>query len=189
MRRIAAHGGGDGDGAVGMAEAAGGAYRALAGVSLEAAGDHCAYGGKKVSAGLDADGDLLLDAGEVTSTDYVCHGAAGAGGLAWLNVTGASQTMASNTGYVASSASQVTLTLPASPNIGELFAVTGAGFGGWKIAQNNGQFVTARDLSNDLSAGGVWRTSGTNGNWTAAASSQTGWPWPRRTMAAGSSRW
>jgi photosystem II stability/assembly factor-like uncharacterized protein len=140
----------------------------------EAAGAHCAYGGKKVSSGLDTDANQVLGAGEVTSTEYVCNGAAGAGGLAWVNVTGASQAMASGTGYVTSSASQVTLTLPASPAIGDMVAVTGAGFGGWKIAQNAGQFITARTLGNDMAAGAVWRASGPNTGWTRATSSSSG---------------
>ena len=139
----------------------------------EAAGAHCAYGGKKVTAGLDADANQVLDAGEVTSTDYVCNGAPGTG-LVWLNVTGTSQAMASNTGYVANNASQVTLTLPASPNIGDLVGVTGAGFGGWKIAQNAGQYITARNLANDLPAGTVWRASGPSSGWTGATSSSSG---------------
>jgi hypothetical protein len=141
----------------------------------ESAGAHCAVGGKKVTTGLDSNANQVLDAGEVTNTDYVCNGVAGSGGgMTWVNVTATSQTMATNTGYVASSASQVTLTLPASLNIGDTVAVTGGGLGGWKIAQNAGQFITARNLSNDLPAGAAWSASGSNQSWTAAAASADG---------------
>jgi hypothetical protein len=141
----------------------------------EPAGAHCAAGGKKVTSGLDANANAVLDAGEVSSTEYVCHGAAGASGaMSWVNVTGTSQAMAANTGYLANSASLVTLTLPASPTIGDLVAVTGTGAGGWKIAQNAGQFITVRSVANDRPAGATWSASGSNQVWTAAASSADG---------------
>jgi hypothetical protein len=41
-------------------------------LSAEPAGVNCAYGGTKVQAGLDTSGDGALQAGEVTSTFYLC---------------------------------------------------------------------------------------------------------------------
>jgi hypothetical protein len=41
---------------------------------------NCAYGGSKVTSGLDANADSVLDSGEVSSTTYVCNGATGATG-------------------------------------------------------------------------------------------------------------
>ncbi len=41
------------------------------------AGDPCAEGGVRITSGLDADGDGVLDDGEVTTTRYVCDGAPG----------------------------------------------------------------------------------------------------------------
>jgi subtilisin family serine protease len=46
-------------------------------VTSEPAGANCADGGKKIETGLDANGDGVLQAGEVTSTAFVCDGAAG----------------------------------------------------------------------------------------------------------------
>jgi uncharacterized delta-60 repeat protein len=43
----------------------------------EAAGAHCPSGGVALRSGIDADGDGLLDDAEVSSTRYVCAGAAG----------------------------------------------------------------------------------------------------------------
>jgi len=53
----------------------------------EPAGPNCPYGGTKVSVGLDADGNGVLDASEVkaTGTSYICNGA----GQSSLVVTGA----------------------------------------------------------------------------------------------------
>ena len=46
-----------------------------------------------------------------------------------------------NTGYLADSSSLVTLTLPATPALGDITRVTGVGNGGWTIAQNAGQAI------------------------------------------------
>ncbi|HEY9065726.1 MAG TPA: hypothetical protein VIO33_12145, partial [Burkholderiaceae bacterium] len=54
----------------------------LMAVSAEAAGGHCANGGSRIDAGLDANRDGTLDAQEVGSTQYVCNGATGAAGTA-----------------------------------------------------------------------------------------------------------
>jgi len=55
---------------------------ALVLTTAEAAGTNCATGGTKVETGQDANDNGTLDAGEITSTRYVCNGAAGANGSA-----------------------------------------------------------------------------------------------------------
>lgn len=49
----------------------------LVGQAPEPAGAHCENGGILVTAGLDTDANGALDAGEVTSSSYVCNGAGG----------------------------------------------------------------------------------------------------------------
>jgi hypothetical protein len=49
-------------------------------LSSEAAGANCVSGGTKIESGVDTDGSGMLDPAEVTSTSYVCNGAAGATG-------------------------------------------------------------------------------------------------------------
>ncbi len=63
------------NGAVGAAGAA-----ALVTTAAEPAGANCAKGGQKVEAGVDSNGNGVLDASEVTSTAYVCTGATGKSG-------------------------------------------------------------------------------------------------------------
>ncbi len=63
------------DGADGLA-----GINSLVRLTVEPAGANCVGGGSKVDSGLDTDGDNTLDAGEITQTQYVCHGAAGADG-------------------------------------------------------------------------------------------------------------
>lgn len=53
----------------------------------EAAGAHCSAGGKKVSVGLDSNGNSVLDEAEITSSTYVCDGASGNNGLGTLLTT------------------------------------------------------------------------------------------------------
>lgn len=81
--------------------------------------------------------------GSQGATGYTGYtGPAGSGGGAsWVNVTGTSQTMAASNAYLANNAGLVTLTLPASLTILDTFIVSGAGAGGWKIAQNSGQQI------------------------------------------------
>ncbi|MBU1244547.1 hypothetical protein KJ612_15205, partial [Myxococcota bacterium] len=55
-------------------------FNSLVALTLELAGANCAAGGTKVQSGLDTDADSTLDAGEVTSTRYVCNGIAGSDG-------------------------------------------------------------------------------------------------------------
>jgi hypothetical protein len=57
---------------------------ALTTVSAEAAGSHCASGGTRIDAGLDTNADRVLDTGEVTSTQYLCHGSSGAAAASGL---------------------------------------------------------------------------------------------------------
>ena len=49
-------------------------------VTSEAPGSNCPTGGSRIDAGLDADGNGVLDPSEATSTQYVCNGAGGATG-------------------------------------------------------------------------------------------------------------
>lgn len=68
-------------------------------------------------------------------------------GIPWVNVTGTSQQAISNTGYLANNAAQVTITLPASPALGDIVRVSGIGAGGWKIAYNAGQSILTQNMS------------------------------------------
>jgi len=58
-----------------------------------------------------------------------------------VEITGTSQQASVNTKYLTNNASLVTITLPASANIGEQVLVRGKGAGGWKLVQNGGQTI------------------------------------------------
>jgi photosystem II stability/assembly factor-like uncharacterized protein len=143
---------------------------ALVAVVAEPAGASCAYGGQRVQSGQDANRNGVLDAGEVTSTAYVCSAAPA--DTRWVNVTGATVQTESNTGYLANSSSPVVLTLPASPAIGDWIKVTGVGSGGWTIAQNAGQRITTLGLPGGNTVG--WAAQAQTGSWTSTAVSADG---------------
>jgi hypothetical protein len=65
----------------------------------------------------------------------------GGGGYTWTEVTGVSQAMAANNGYITNNPALVTLTLPATAALGTTISIAGKGAGGWKIAQNAGQEI------------------------------------------------
>ncbi len=60
----------------------------------------------------------------------------GGGGLTWSEVTGATQAMDADAGYIANRATLVTFTLPTTATVGQIVRVSGKGAGGWLIAQN-----------------------------------------------------
>ena len=72
----------------GMAGAPGtNGHNSLVATANESMGSNCANGGVRVDSGVDANDNMTLDMGEITSTIYVCNGTAGAVGTAGTNGT------------------------------------------------------------------------------------------------------
>jgi len=88
-------------------------------------------------------------------------------GMAWQTVTGTVQAQ-SNQGYIATDTAMVTITLPASPNVGDIIRVSGAGAGGWTITQNAGQVILGANFS-AVAPNAQGHLSGST--WTCVASS------------------
>ncbi len=93
----------------------------------------------------------------------------------WVDVTTTSVQAVPNTGYLADSASQVTITLPGSPALGDIVWVSGVGTGGWQIRQNAGQSVATEDVET-IGAGWTLKFDGFTGGalYDAIASSSDG---------------
>jgi hypothetical protein len=84
-------------------------------------------------------------------------------GMPWSTVTGASQSMSVNNGYIANRASLVTFTLPATSVVGDMVSVVGQGTGGWQISQNAGQIITVNTQQTSPGVGGyIYSGSGAN---------------------------
>jgi len=164
------------NGATGATGAAGSnGVNSLIAETPEPAGVNCTYGGVKVTSGIDANGDGILEAGEVQATSYVCNGPPGPG-ITWIDVTGTSVQAASNQGYLADNVAKVTITLPTAPVLGDIVSVTGVGTGGWVIGQNAGQYVRTTGLPGSPAATDHWiQTSASPDNvWSSVASSADG---------------
>ncbi len=96
------------------------------------------------TAAAPAFGTLTSTGGTITFTtgaNSLNLDVSGGGGIVWTEVTGTSQAMAINNGYIANNAGLVTLTLPTTAAIGSIIRVTGKGAGGWRIAQNASQTI------------------------------------------------
>jgi hypothetical protein len=65
----------------------------------------------------------------------------GNGLIGWVVVPGTSLQAAIDTGYVLTNSQVVTVTLPTNANIGDIVRISGAGTGGWQIAQNTNQSI------------------------------------------------
>lgn len=75
-------------------------------------------------------------------------------GIGWTEVTGTSQAMSADNGYVANNAGLVTLTLPTTAAFGTAISIIGKGAGGWSIAQNSGQHIQLGSTSTTVGVGG-----------------------------------
>jgi len=74
--------------------------------------------------------------------------------VAWVDVTGTTQAMVVETGYIADNAGLVTMTLPVTAAQGTLISVAGNGAGGWLIAQNASQNIKFGNVSTTTGVGG-----------------------------------
>lgn len=95
----------------------------------------------------------------------------GRGAMPWQAVSGVTQQAIPNQGYVTTDTRLVTITLPPAPNFGDVIRISGAGPGGWRIAQNPGQSILTSILGG---FGANWVASETNRWWTAVATSASG---------------
>lgn len=144
----------------------------LVSIVSEGAGANCVHGGSRVDKGLDSNANGVLDAGEVSATNYVCNSPPAAT-FPWVDVTGTAVQAQPNTGYIArNDAAQVVVSLPANPAIGDVVRIRGDGLGGWKIAQNPGQAVQTQTLGG--MAGASWTARESSRNWVRVASSADG---------------
>lgn len=75
-------------------------------------------------------------------------------GIGWTEVTGTTQAMAQDQGYVSNNAAQVVFTLPVTASFGTVINLVGKGAGGWKIAQNAGQNIQLGSSSSTVGVTG-----------------------------------
>ncbi len=90
-----------------------------------------------------------------TGSTITISATASSGIYPFTNVTGPTQAMAVNTGYVSNNgATLVTFTLPATAAVGAIVSVQGAGSGLFTIAQNSGQTINFNAVASTTGVGG-----------------------------------
>lgn len=96
----------------------------------------------------------IITGGGVVALGGTLNLTASATNFPWTEVTGTSQAMSIDNGYVANNGSLVTLTLPGTAVFGSVIRVVGKGAGLWRIAQNAGQSIRVGDSATTVGAGG-----------------------------------
>lgn len=97
---------------------------------------------------------LTADAAQASGVKWASASGGSGGVSTWVDVTGTTQAMAVNTGYIANNASLVTLTLPATAAQGTIMRIAGNGAGGWLLAQNASQTVKFGNAATTSGTGG-----------------------------------
>jgi hypothetical protein len=135
----------------------------------------------RLSTNVALQSDTVLNfAGSVAATNFSGggHGLTNVpGAFFWVTVSGSSASANPNVGYICTNnTTPVTITLPASPSVGDTYKVAGIGDAGWIIAQSANQQIFAGNLSGSI--GQSWSLSSSGlpspGNWEAIASSSDG---------------
>jgi hypothetical protein len=98
----------------------------------------------------------------------------GLAGFSWNMVTGTSQAMLPNNGYMANNGALVTLTLPATSAVGDEIDVMGIGAGGWKIQAGVGQTIVLGS-STTSSAGSLASTNAKDSLYMICTVANTQW--------------
>lgn len=75
------------------------------------------------------------------------------GGFIWVNVVASTQTIVASHGYIIDNGGLVTLTLPASSTLGDVFRITGL-TGSWQLAQNASQQILFGSKATTSGTGG-----------------------------------
>lgn len=81
------------------------------------------------------------------------------GGVPWVDVTGPTQLMVANNGYIADDGALVTFTLPATAAQGTVLKVAGYGAGGWTIVQGTGQSIKFGVVTTTTTSGSLSSTN------------------------------
>jgi hypothetical protein len=93
----------------------------------------------------------------VNASGSITINSTGLAGFSWTDVSGTSQAMLSNNGYIANNAGLVTLSLPATSVVGDEIDIIGKGTGGWLVQCGAGQTIVVGNTTSSA-AGSVAST-------------------------------
>jgi hypothetical protein len=120
----------------------------------------------------------------VNAAGSITISATGLAGFSWTVVSGTSQAMAVNNGYVTNNAGLVTLTLPASSIVGDEIDIIGKGAGGWKVQCGGGQTIVVGS-STTTSGGSVASTNAKDSFYMICTAANTEWTVASAPQSAG----
>lgn len=110
-------------------------------------------GSQQISIDPAVSGYVLTSNGPVLPPSF--QPSSGGGGIVWNNVTGSTQALAINQGYINNGSGAPTVfTLPATAAVGSIIAIQGSNSGLWQIAQNAGQSIHFNGLDSTVGTGG-----------------------------------
>jgi hypothetical protein len=106
----------------------------------------------------------------------------GNGLVGWISTNGTVVQAVIDHGYLLTSPQLTTVTLPSSPNVGDIVRVSGAGAGGWQVKENSGQSILGNLASYGFSyplalpSGGDYRdvAASVDGTWVYAVGNVLG---------------
>lgn len=75
--------------------------------------------------------------------------------ITWQQISGTSQTISANNGYIPINSLLTTITLPVTASPGEVYEIAGQGSGGWLLAQNAGQITHLGNVSTTTGVAGT----------------------------------
>ena len=97
----------------------------------------------------------------------------GNGLVGWIVTNGTAVQAQIDHGYLLTNSQLVTVTLPTAPNVGDIVRISGAGAGGWQIAQNANQSVLG-NFSGFAKSSWLLTPASNPQNWDCIASSSDG---------------
>ncbi len=127
-------------------------------------------GADPVAANLVAGTNITIS----NSAGSVTISAAGLGGFSWHDVTGTSQLMIANNGYIANNGGLVTLTMPATSLVGDEIDIIGKGAGGWLVQCDVGQTIVVGSSTTSV-AGSVASTDAKDSFYMICTTANTEW--------------
>jgi hypothetical protein len=130
-------------------------YATVGGGSTVYAGNGLAYEGLTLNnvLGFVGTGGASVS---LTGNTYTIYAATAAASLMdWTEVTGASQGMAIDSGYIANNGSRVSLYIPTTAAQGSVVRVVGVGAGGWELSQGVSSIIYFGNVSTTAGVSGL----------------------------------
>jgi len=118
----------------------------------------------------------LLGTNGVLSSNVLPVGFLSSGNISWQVPSTTAVQAQPNSGYLVTNSEQVTITLPATPNVGDVVEIAGRSFGEWLLAQNAGQMIAASFTPVVLpgDASGYWNSIASSSDGTRIAAVSPG---------------